>query len=1286
MLSSTIIPTPAGDRDFEEKCVVLFAGLLNDPNVKTVGTKGQGQQGLDLLGTRDRDPDQPIGIQCKLRTKGTRLTETEVREEVAKALTVEPPLTEYYIVTTASDDTALGNLAMSLRQEQARLGRKIDIQVWGWDFLQQKIRGDLKALAAFDPGQSPAQNKLLEVSTTTLAVTTEGHAETQGLLKDAHVLLQTIVARTADADHGDALEQHLDKQVDSYRNLLNDGRPKTALDMLTRLETELPTQASNAIRARIKGNRGWAHIKLGADDVGGRLLLEAAELNPSNPRHMANRILGLALTGDVKAAFELAREILQRDPAAEFVAVYAFHVATLAPQLGDPHDIIPPDLLALPNVRFQRVNYLRSRDDERWQALAAEALAGEPDDDNAIRMAGEALLDRGLAARKLTRALPTDDDADLKKAAELLGEAWARTSDYDNRGQPQITSIGVNLTTAYRALGDMEAAQKTAQELLALAPNDTDVIASAAFVAIDREEVPAALRFTESLPESPTKTVQTMILLQRDEDPNVVLGAATAERRAALDAEDQATFDIIVCRAECALPGADVATLVTRLLADHPQSVGGHAFAADTFRQPDIESAKAILSKGLSLLDETTTFAERWMLANVAREMGQFDGVVLCLDGFVPLDEPSPPLLNLALAFANSGPRPRTHPFFENLAPKVVADPQFARLAGAAEAARGDLKSAERHLRQALNGAPNDLRSHLQLISVLHRCDRAADAEAHCREIDESIQNGDPMDRMRLAHNLGHAGEALRALKLGYQTVRENADNAQVLAAYPALIFGGQHLPDEVKQTGPAKEDIWFKLVEGEETLEGVIERNGSVGQGSYPLDHALSLALTGKVVGDEVVLSRRIGPDRVYRVAELKPKYIWLLHHVMETYGTRFPTSHALLSLRMEEGNVQPILDTVKQLSEGERRIAQVYGEQPFPLAAMAAIGRRSVIELADYLAQVGGQIKTSIGNEGERNRAFAQLRAAKGKGAVLDTLTLWTADRLGVLPALKAYFGRLVIARSTVDTLLQLREDRRAHLGQEYMSIGYRGDQAVRDVRSPEDTARIVDLFGTLIKYVNETCEILPVDGADDMRLDDGDPDDRFSLGESFDPIYLARSCDLFLLSDDLHLRQHASHYGARRGAWLQVVVRHLKDRGQIDKTDYLLALGYLAAMRHGHLWLDANTLIAIRQMDDPRREGIFTAVIEYIGGRNADIGAHAGVVFELLRAAVAGKLRTTGPDAACSALLTRLITERDDWRDALRALRAWGQMRGDQASILASHYVDGWICGHFLDVEAT
>ncbi|MFT8779773.1 hypothetical protein [Acetobacter orientalis] len=151
MASSTIINIPTDDKVFESNCIPLFVGLLNDPNVKFVGTRGKKQFGLDLIGKRDRDPSQPVGIQCKLITRGTKLSEMTIRREVNQAMSIEPALTEFYIVTTATDEPAHDFLATWLAQEQGKLGRIVDIQIWGWDTLQEKIRKDPKALAAFDP-------------------------------------------------------------------------------------------------------------------------------------------------------------------------------------------------------------------------------------------------------------------------------------------------------------------------------------------------------------------------------------------------------------------------------------------------------------------------------------------------------------------------------------------------------------------------------------------------------------------------------------------------------------------------------------------------------------------------------------------------------------------------------------------------------------------------------------------------------------------------------------------------------------------------------------------------------------------------------------------------------------------------------------------------------------------------------------------------------------------------------------------------------------------------------
>lgn len=152
----TQVRKPANETDFEKNCVVLFKEILKDPNVKRLGTRGQVQNGVDLVGRRDRDPAQIVGVQCKLKSGRSKLTEKEVRDEVKAALGYQPPLSEYFIVTTSKDDTKLTQLAQQLMQTQQASGRRLHIEVWGWDTLQDKIDQHESAKNAFDPGFSPS--------------------------------------------------------------------------------------------------------------------------------------------------------------------------------------------------------------------------------------------------------------------------------------------------------------------------------------------------------------------------------------------------------------------------------------------------------------------------------------------------------------------------------------------------------------------------------------------------------------------------------------------------------------------------------------------------------------------------------------------------------------------------------------------------------------------------------------------------------------------------------------------------------------------------------------------------------------------------------------------------------------------------------------------------------------------------------------------------------------------------------------------------------------------------
>jgi hypothetical protein len=52
---ATQIRKPADDTEFEKNTVILFQDLLQDPNVQRVGTNGQAQDGVDVIGKRQQD-------------------------------------------------------------------------------------------------------------------------------------------------------------------------------------------------------------------------------------------------------------------------------------------------------------------------------------------------------------------------------------------------------------------------------------------------------------------------------------------------------------------------------------------------------------------------------------------------------------------------------------------------------------------------------------------------------------------------------------------------------------------------------------------------------------------------------------------------------------------------------------------------------------------------------------------------------------------------------------------------------------------------------------------------------------------------------------------------------------------------------------------------------------------------------------------------------------------------------------------------------------------------------
>ena len=1290
MGSSTIINIPTDDKVFESNCVPLFSGLLSDPNVKLLGTRGKKQFGLDLIGRRDRDPGQPIGIQCKLITRGAKLSEAIIRKEVGQALSIKPALTEFYIVTTATDEPAHDFLAITLAQEQAKLGRTVDIQIWGWDTLQDKIRADPRALAAFDPDYSASTKRLLELGDETISGQAAIRAQNEQTLQHLEVIRATITTGPIDTSRS-AFDQHLDAQVDLYRDMLNAGKPRTALDLLEALDKTLDETSAVSIRARVKVNIAITRMKLGDEANAAPLLNEAYALNPTDPRTRANNILALAIQGDMAGAWAFAEDVLREDPTNTGAAGLAFQVAAMDEVSRDPMAIVPVDLLDDHAVRIHRISYLRQKGAaDSWWELAAETLTRFPEDSNSVRMAGDALVDEALSGDVIERLGPVPEArrGKLREGAVLLQRHWDEVRHYEHAAEPNWSMVGYNLVTAYRALGDLDQAKLVAEQVLATGTKDPDAALSAAWVEIDRDDFAAAERHLRSAPISDQAILPLLVALSNQHKWSALIEEATDERRSKIPARAHQLFDVLVFRARHADKlSADLDGEVEQLLERWPLGVGAHIAVADIYRVAKPDALDAMAEKAKSLVTAETSYSDRVMFAQLSLFREAWGDIIAVLDGHVGLDRPSEPLAWLAHAFANAPTQARTSRFYRSLAPEVIALPRYARLAGAAEHNRGDLNAAERYLRSAISADPTDLRALLLLESTVMRDNREADARDLIAGIDDDAVDGSAADLMRLAHHHRRAGKAERALKLGYRVASVNRTDEGIVSSYPWLIFMDEAIPTPIAQNGPAQPGFWFDLegLEGTRSVIGVIDDEDVPGVDRFAADHPLAIALAGKKIDDLIEMPAEIGEPRRYRVRELKHKYIWLLHDIMASHAARFPAARSMFEMTMKDGDVQPVLNMVRELQDKDDIVVQTYTAFPVPLVAVAASSNRSVLQMAEHLVMTGTNLRTCLGAQDEREEAAGFVHKARGEGAVLDTLTVWQLRELGHLQAAKDYFGRLCIPRSTMDEMIELRAKIETNRGREFMTMGYDGDQAWRRVHTPEDTEARFAWINAIITELEATCDILPAEGALDPRLDKflG----SFGAHDIFDPIKLARNEGLILLSEDFNLRQYAAQHGVKGGAWLQVVLNVFAACGQITEDEYLVAVGMLGAVRHDHLWLDGQTMLRMLTLEDPRAFALFEAAIQFMGGRNADMFSHISVTLDMMRGVWLTKLPDWQKGRAVGRLLEQLVRSRpNDWKAVLYVLDVELEKhirRGDQLARRARNYFADWITGHFYDL---
>lgn len=1209
------IPKPTDEQAFERCNVILWRCVLKDPTAQAYGRRGQRQHGVDILGCRDGRPEKPVGIQCKLKGEGKLLSEKEVRDEVEKAMGFNPPLSEYVIVTTAPNDSSLQSLAVALSKAKSeQLKRKIKITVYGWESLQQEIRGYREAHKAFDPSFTPRTERIeqriedLHTKFDTLAVS------------DSRVVggdNPTPTATPVELDHAEISAQY-HQLIDAIRELLPTD-PSAALGVLLKLRSRLDEDVPNHIRFRVDSNIATCHFELGDEEKAATGFIEAWNFSPDDPAAIANKVFGFLLLKDWQSARIFAESRLSEIPDNAALAANYIHSLKIDDTVVDPIAAVPEVVRNTAEVAEAHVAWLMERGAPgSWWDVAVAAHSAHPESDALEEMCAGALLSRAVGDDRLVQNQVLDDcaRADVDKAIQIYVTRWADIRNRVVRRLGDPTSVALNLMVAFRLRGRNEEAIKTANEALEHFPDDVMVKEHAAVIFFEKRDTKRALELISDLEINEQMAILRLNIGVVDEDWDSVadivdnhpesfpesersLARATrtlARVEMAPDDERRAILEAEQCKFEGDTRALTLLAQTARLN------------KLDDLSNAYFNAATSAFSGG----DDSRS--SRRCLAAEAMARQELNVVADTLNDHVRLDQFSEELRMLARALVYDVPiRQRALRFFYGLAPELRSLPYFQRLEGVLNFNRGMYQDAVTLFSAAFELEPC-LENILDLIRSLVMIGNKDSVSSLLERGGVDALPGSHLERIEFSHALAQFGKYQRALNLGYQALCYGIDVPDIVLRYFGLVLNSTWERQDHGFDGTVDSGVWVRLTESNgDSFEALVGESSDRpwGQKVDPTNPFIAKSL-GLRVDDVFEYANPLGPAKIWTISEVKPIWLHAFHYLTRNFGQRFPDAPGFASLTVREDDIEPILEQVRRQSHAAGVRAELYLEKGLPIAVAAGETPGGGIDFANYLYSSGLQLRVCNGTAEELEEALALVKDHRRSGAVLDALTAWHAAALDIFPVLRERLGVLSIPVSELGRIKAMAADLASGGGGRSMSLGYRNGEFIRYTETACERAERMEELDLRISKVEEACEVEPIEF----------PDHFSELGEllvglpprdAFAPAVMAGKKRL-LLCEDLMMRQLAGRAFGTKGIWLQAVLMSAEQSAKMSDNAYSDAIVYLAAHRHGHVSLNAQVLLSAFERDESPDLSNLQALCNYIGHPGADLQSHTalGAVF--------------------------------------------------------------------------
>jgi nucleoside phosphorylase/tetratricopeptide (TPR) repeat protein len=1016
--------------------------------------------------------------------------------------------------------------------------------------------------------------------------------------KNVELIPKMLEMLVSQSDNNSSLTDERHDRITSGVTFINQGKPKEALDYFKNLKNELWPKAEPAHKFRLLSNIGMANLALDQIKDASAAFLEALQYKPDDERAIANAAIGYVLQGQYEEAEGLVQTVLKKNPANYTAYAMRVQMAPRDEALETVINLVPAQYrsnaevaAAIGLAALNRKSYDQAK--EWFQTAINNSKSGYLS--NIKILLAVALMEPIVKnfSLLLVEQITADKKLALEQAVAILTEVLG--GDYpQNLHSGSLVAI-FNRSGALRCLKRTDKAIRDIDIALEKQPHDPQFIKQRALLACDKNEKSEAITYLKKIITNPAVPEASILVAACMMDEGHFKDAREVLEKFETD-NDLYKKEAKHLLMQLSLQEGDynqTQTLIQTLLTEDPEDIFVLITAVRAaLKMEDANGAKLYIAQAKASLDENACLRDRIMLADFLYELKYHKDAAKIYEKFVDATLDTRFTRSLLNSYLESGEHGKALLLCEGLLEKYGPLDYISPWAVNLYINIDELDTAYSVCKNYLQLFPNDISMAIHLARINYLMD-------NFDELDQFLDSHPRLNELSfdlckiLIQLYKHRNRFQDLFENLYELRKRFYNNWQAHTFY-SVIFIEESNHFEILTSNPERvmvnTGILIKDQYEKETWH-IIEDKAlhAIGHQELSVDDSFAKKLLDKRIGDEVMIRNDSFGKVFVTVVDIKSRYyvaylesLKLIENNPEVEGFRILTIQNSENGNLDSEFIKNLQTTLEQRKNNYDQVLEYYQQGKIPFGTFAKIVQCNPVELFyQLLGSTNSKLCCWQGHGKEFDESLAALE--QGGLIVIDLMSLLTLHQLGIADEVRLIFEKFGIARSTLNLLEEVANERCGLQAGGFLTIGVKNGSLVGEDISSEQVSKDLNYLKKILSWAKANCQILSCRRALSINSDEREKRNEM-FGQAFvDTMLIASESNYILYSDDQMLRYYAQSDSNVRGVWTQVVLHHALKRGALNNAQYTDAVCRLVYWGLDYTIVDDNMLFESAQQSN-------------------------------------------------------------------------------------------------------